>query len=700
MMITENLFFLSCSSLLMMNVLVSQSFFQTSHADSPCSASACGGVRNISFPFRLKGDPSHCGDRRFELACENNFTTVYLGSNKYHVREIDYRNSTIRVADASLNDTVCSVLMPSSAKLDYRYGLFRPYFFDYNFHSGDGNQFITFMSCPDPMKNTSSLSIPLTHDCRDRHTYMTVGNHLVDVGYMCTVDFVAATSWDFGDLRNVSVSEIHQSLLYGFELSWVCGIVCPNFGHGRTFCYRGINGVYTCSGDRSFFYEKWEQIKDSFRPPQGPTTLYLMIPMLILAVSIPAKIIIGFGFFTWMLLEKYWKSYKMEHNLVITVGVRSSVGVLCAMCFLIYKFRRRHLSMYDVIEDFLESDNRLAPIRYSYSDLKKMTRGFREKLGEGGFGSVYKGKLRSGHVVAVKVLGKPTANGQDFINEIASIGRIHHVNVVKLVGYCAERSKRALIFDFMPNGSLEKYIFSREEAKCLDWDTKFKIAVGVARGIEYLHCGCDIQILHFDIKPHNILLDENFVPKISDFGLAKLCSIEKDAVTLTAARGTIGYVAPELINRSIGRVSYKADVYSFGMMLIEMVGLNRDSIGNDESSKYFPYWIYDHFNQGKEIEIGRAEKNNAHGENDCTRRLVRKMTIVALWCIQMNPDNRPPMNKVLEMLEGDIERLKIPDYPSQSIQIALNMEQTGTKWSTDSASLLFGSDVPSTSITM
>ncbi|KAH6804777.1 hypothetical protein C2S51_033024 [Perilla frutescens var. frutescens] len=700
-MITENHFLLSCScSSLLMIVFVSQNFFETSHADSPCSPSACGGIRNISFPFRLKGDPSHCGDRRFELACENNFTTVYLSSNKYHVREIDYRNSTIRVADASLNDDVCSILMPSSAKFDY---YDHSYFLDFDFYSVDGNQFITFISCPDPMKNTSSLSIQLTDDCRDTHTYMTVGYYLVDVGYMCTVDFVAATSWNFGDLRNVSVSEIHQSLLYGFELSWACGIVCPNFGNGRAFCYRDINGVYTCRGGGSFFYEKWEQIKDSFRPPEGPTTLYLMIPMLILAVSIPAKIIVGFGFFTWMLLEKYWKRHKMENSLVTTVGVRSSVGILCAMCFLIYKFRRRHLSMYGVIEDFLESDNRLAPTRYSYSDLKKMTRGFREKLGEGGFGSVYKGKLRSGHIVAVKVvkvLGKPTANGQDFINEIASIGRIHHVNVVKLVGYCAERSKRALIFDFMPNGSLEKYIFSREETKCLDWDVKFKIVVGVARGIEYLHCGCDIQILHFDIKPHNILLDENFVPKISDFGLAKLCSIEKDVVTLTAARGTIGYVAPELINRSMGRVSYKADVYSFGMMLIEMVGLNRDSIENDESSKYFPYWIYDHFNQGRDIEIGRVEINSAHGENDSTRGLVRKMTIVALWCIQMNPDDRPPMNKVLEMLEGDIERLKIPDYPSQSIQIPLNMEQIGTTCSTDSASLLLDSDVPSTSITM
>ncbi|KAG6391190.1 hypothetical protein SASPL_148942 [Salvia splendens] len=158
-------------------------------------------------------------------------------------------------------------------------------------------------------------------------------------------------------------------------------------------------------------------------------------------------------------------------------------------------------------------------------------------------------------------------------------------------------------------------------------------------------------MLHFDIKPHNILLDDKFVQKISDFGLAKLCTANKEAVTLTAARGTIGYVAPELINRSIGAVSYKADAYSFGMLLIEM--------------------IYDHLNQGKDIDIGYVKEND-------DRNIGRKMTIVALWFIQMSPDNRPSMNKVLEMLEGDVADLQIPNYLSF---MAGNEEES---WATDS----------------
>ncbi|KAG6391563.1 hypothetical protein SASPL_149319 [Salvia splendens] len=143
-------------------------------------------------------------------------------------------------------------------------------------------------------------------------------------------------------------------------------------------------------------------------------------------------------------------------------------------------------------------------------------------------------------------------------------------------------------------------------------------------------------------------------------------------MTMTAARGTIGYVAPELINRSIGSVSYKADVYSFGMLLIEMVGLNKDlPRNNDESSNYFPNWIYDHLNQGRDIDIGNVDENE-------DRDISRKMTIAALWCIQMSPNNRPSMNKVLEILEGNVEHLQIPDYPAY---MAGNQEEN---WATDS----------------
>ena len=205
------------------------------------------------------------------------------------------------------------------------------------------------------------------------------------------------------------------------------------------------------------------------------------------------------------------------------------------------------------------------PIRYSYKEIKQMTKGFTVKLGEGGYGDVYKGNLISGPFVAIKMLKiKSKTNGQDFISEVATIGRIYHSNVVRLVGFCVEGSKRALVYEFMPNGSLDKYIFNKEGVISLTYNQVYEISLGVARGISYLHQGCDMQILHFDIKPHNILLDENFIPKVSDFGLAKLYPINKSIATLTAARGTIGYMAPELFYQNIGGISYKVHYKNFG----------------------------------------------------------------------------------------------------------------------------------------
>ncbi|XVF78956.1 hypothetical protein PTKIN_Ptkin14bG0180200 [Pterospermum kingtungense] len=159
----------------------------------------------------------------------------------------------------------------------------------------------------------------------------------------------------------------------------------------------------------------------------------------------------------------------------------------------------------------------------------------------------------------------------------------------------------------------------------------FDIVLGVARGIDYLQQGCDMQILHFDIKPHNILLDEKFNPKISDFGLAKLYSVQDSVVSLTATRGTIGYIAPELVYKSIGGVSYKADVYSFGMLVTEMIGKrkNLNAFADHTSQIYFPSWIYDRLDQVEDRELGDV--------TDAEKIMVRKMAIVAFLCIQMMP---------------------------------------------------------------
>ncbi|BBN68082.1 Protein kinase superfamily protein, partial [Prunus dulcis] len=429
----------------------------------------------------------------------------------------------------------------------------------------------------------------------------------------CRVDRTAITMLNEKD-QNGSYQHIHEALVFGFELEW------RPYLYMRYSC-RGWSFSNTCYPNRFIgFFQSVFEYMDAQR--------YAVL--LILGVFVLARFVFGLPF-------------------VIAV--------------LVYKWRRRHLSMYSSIEEFLQNEQNFAPIRYSYSDVKKMTSKFREKLGEGGYGTVFKGKLRSGRFVAIKMLGKSKANGQDFINEVATIGRIHHVNVVQLVGYCVEGSNRGLVYDFMPNGSLDKYIYSKEGSVPLSCNKKmYEVALGVARGIEYLHQGCDMQILHFDIKPHNILLDENFVPKLSDFGLAKLYPTDNSIVNLTAARGTMGYIAPELFYKNIGGVSYKADVYSFGMLLMEMGSRrkNFNALVEHSSQVYFPSWAHEQYSEGKDLEIG--------DDTEEEKKIIKKMIIAALWCIQMKPSDRPSMNKVIDMLEGDVENLRMPNKPFLSVE--------------------------------
>ncbi|KAG6517292.1 rust resistance kinase Lr10-like [Zingiber officinale] len=222
------------------------------------------------------------------------------------------------------------------------------------------------------------------------------------------------------------------------------------------------------------------------------------------------------------------------------------------------------------IKEFISTYKSTLTTEYSYPDLRRIIRGSKEKLGEGGYGNVYKGKLQNGLPVAVKILEKSKDDGQDFINEVATIGQIHHVNVIRLLGFCCDGPHRALVYEFMDKGSLAKLISNEEMRHVVGAQRLLDIALGIARGLEYLHNGCERRILHLDIKPHNVLLDNNLQPKISDFGLAKLQSRKESVVTLTGARGTIGYIAPEVFMRSLGGVSHKSDVYSFGMLLLKM----------------------------------------------------------------------------------------------------------------------------------
>uniref|UniRef100_A0A0D9V4D3 Uncharacterized protein n=1 Tax=Leersia perrieri TaxID=77586 RepID=A0A0D9V4D3_9ORYZ len=297
--------------------------------------------------------------------------------------------------------------------------------------------------------------------------------------------------------------------------------------------------------------------------------------------------------------------------------------------------------------------------RYSYSEVERMTKTFAHKLGQGNYGDVYKGNLRDGRQIVVRLLKDCRGNDKEFVKDVASIGTNSHVNVVPLLGFCLQGPTRALIYEYMPNGSLERYAFgnddSREENYSLwiYWEKLYEIAIGVARGLEYLHRSGNVNIMHLKIKPRNILLDQDLCPKISDFGVANLC-LRKDSKTSTHnVRGRHGYDAPEVVSRKFGAVSSKSDVYSYGVMILEMIRAKRRiNVGADSTTKYFAQWLYDHLDQFC---------NSISDISDETRELVRRIIIVGLWCIQTAPENRPSMCRVVEMLDSSSTNLDLPE---------------------------------------
>ncbi|KAI9391681.1 hypothetical protein POPTR_007G125100v4 [Populus trichocarpa] len=348
----------------------------------------------------------------------------------------------------------------------------------------------------------------------------------------------------------------------------------------------------------------------------------------------------------------------------LTLGVTTGsilFGVLAIAVYQIYSFRKSEEEYQAKVERFLDDYRAMNPTRYSHADLKKMTNQFRDELGQGAYGTVFKGMLTSEIPVAVKVLSNSSEKGEEFVNEMGTMARIHHVNVVRLIGFCADGFRRALVYEYLPNDSLQRFISSANAKNVfLGWERLHHIALGVAKGIEYLHQGCDQTILHFDIKPHNILLDNDFNPKIADFGLAKLCSKYKSAISMTRVRGTVGYIAPEVFSRNFGNVSYKSDVYSFGMLVLEMVGgrKNVDDTAENGEQVYFPEWIYNLLEEGEDLRLHIEEEGDAE--------IAKKLAIVGLWCIQWNPVDRPSMKTVVQMLEGRGDRLSTPPNPLSS----------------------------------
>ncbi|KAL5815561.1 hypothetical protein ACOSQ4_026202 [Xanthoceras sorbifolium] len=603
------------------------SYSQSNQQYEACSHPyACGSsIHDVWYPFWGNGRPRYCGRQGFELKCheDSKYPVIESATQKFQVLKINPSGQIITMARVDLLDDYCTGILQETT-LNHSLFQYGPNVIILNL----------FYDCSGEIKEETN-----TFSCREGAGFYT-NPSLQLRNLTSTCKKIVQVPVRSNALENYiqNRSDFQEVLNQGFDVVYHVD---------NSSCSQCISSVGFCGSDNSssdqfvcFCIDKPNTLSCDVSGPNLSTRLKIVIGV---------AIAIGAGTTITCIIFCLFRS-KISS---ISISISNA-------CLFVYRTKNDQ-----ELETFIRNYGPLAIKRYKFSHVMKMTDSFKDELGQGGYGTVYKGKLEDGQLVAVKLLNTSKGNGKEFINEVASISKTSHVNVVKLLGFCLENNKRCLIYEFMPNGSLERFISDEDSLKAnhhLGFEKLYTIALGIAKGLEYLHCGCNTSILHLDVKPCNILLDEDFCPKISEFGLAKLCPRKESIVSMSEARGTVGYTAPEVFSRSFGDVSHKSDVYSYGMVILEMVeGRKNFDNGVDSTSEiYFLEWIYKHIMQGEEIKLHGDHISREENE------IAKKMIFVGLWCIQTLPLDRPSMNKVIDMLQGSIESLHVPPNPFQS----------------------------------
>ncbi|KAJ4904849.1 Protein kinase superfamily protein [Raphanus sativus] len=579
----------------------------------------CGNL-TATFPFwgENRGEP--CGHPLLKLGCDrvSNKTSINISNIFFNVLQIDNTFKTLKLVRQDYSVSLCS-------SLSFTKTMFPPKIFQL---SPNYKNLTVFSNCDPRFHYLENFTCSnggtgsVYHGEHYYHSCRTISNVIVPAGFMPEKE-----AWN---LENV--------LRQGFEVKLkINERPCKQCLKTGGFCsFDKSANHFCCKEDFSFYPTRIKEFSGSV----------LGIKCMKTSSSDDGE-----------LLKSSTGAGPTSFNFLLT-GSRALILIisltLLILSMLIYFLNKIEALEHPRIENFEE----LIPLkRYNYAEVKEITNSFAQEIGRGGYGIVYEGNLCEGLKVAVKVLKESKKNGEDFINEVASMSRTSYIHIVSLLGFCYEGSKRAIIYEFVENGSLDKFITSQPSLR-IDLRKMYDIALGVARGLQYLHYACKTRIVHFDIKPQNILLGKDLCPKISDFGLARLCGSKESILWMSEARGTIGYIAPEVFSRIYGKVSHKSDVYSYGMLVLEMMGArNRNSVSdNNSSSMYFPDWIY------KGLEKGDCKSflEDQITEDYEDEELAKKMILVGLSCIQVCPSDRPSMNRVVEMMEGSLSGLEAP----------------------------------------
>ncbi|KAF8093024.1 hypothetical protein N665_0393s0024 [Sinapis alba] len=346
----------------------------------------------------------------------------------------------------------------------------------------------------------------------------------------------------------------------------------------------------------------------------------------------------------------------MHWGVITIIVVFTFINLLIFIGF--FKVNARRIKLNKGINgcgaEYSDSDGQFM-LRFDFDMISMATMDFspENKLGQGGFGSVYKGILQNGKEIAVKRLTRGLEGGVEFRNEVSLLTRLQHKNLVKLLGFCNERDEEILVYEFVPNSSLDRFIFDEEKRSLLTWEMRFKIIEGIARGLVYLHEDSQLKIIHRDLKPSNILLDAEMNPKVADFGTARLFDTDETRAETKRIAGTRGYMAHEYLN--YGQISAKSDVYSFGVVLLEMISGQRNNSFEGEGIAAFAWkrWA-----EGKpEIVIDPLLVENPSNK-------IIKLIQTGLLCVQENAANRPTMSTVIVWLGSETITIPLPKAPA------------------------------------
>ncbi|CAH8387693.1 unnamed protein product [Eruca vesicaria subsp. sativa] len=344
----------------------------------------------------------------------------------------------------------------------------------------------------------------------------------------------------------------------------------------------------------------------------------------------------------------------------ITIPIIVTILIVLVLGFVLSRRRKAYQRTEIESDSGISTEN---SSQYDFKTIEAATNKFSStnKLGEGGFGEVYKGKLPNGTEVAVKRLSKNSGQGtREFRNEAVLVSKLQHRNLVRLLGFCMDGEEKILIYEFVPNKSLDYFLFDLEKQSQLDWTRRYKIIGGIARGILYLHQDSQLTIIHRDLKASNILLDVNMNPKNSDFGLSTIFGMEQTQGNTHRVAGTYAYMSPEYAMH--GQYSMKSDIYSFGVLVLEIISGKKNSgvYKMDETSTCgnLVTYAWRLWRKGSPLELVSPAIGSNYQSNEVTRCIH-----IALLCVQDNPEDRPMLSTIILMLTSNTITLPVPQLP-------------------------------------